>query len=69
MKKVADDKKMNKKEKDERYNNLFYPIQKKVIRFFIPATTANDLRLLEKEPVFPFLMFSAKQINYRVPFL
>ena len=48
--------------------------------FFIPATTANDLRLrrisdfihyiyfpiliLEKEPVFPFLMFSAKQGNY-----
>ena len=50
-----------------------------VIRFFIPATTANDLRLwrisipdyihyiyfpiliLEKEPVFPIWMFSAKQ--------
>ena len=53
-----------------------------VIRFFIPATTANDLRLrrisiqdlillhyfliliLEKEPVFPFSMLSAKQENY-----
>jgi len=54
-----------------------------VIRFFIPATTANDLRLrrifypwfyllhlfsylnsLEREPVFPFSMFSAKQGNY-----
>ena len=50
--------------------------------FFIPTTTANDLRLpkifyprfyplhlfsvfiLEKEPVFPFLMFSAKQESY-----
>ena len=48
--------------------------------FFIPATTANDLRLrrisisysshyfliliLEKEPVFPFSMLSAKQGNY-----
>ena len=50
--------------------------------FFIPATTANDLRLLkisildiihyiiffililEKEPVFPFLMFNAIQGNY-----
>jgi len=50
--------------------------------FFIPATTANDLRLrrisipdiihyifclifiLQKEPVFPFLMLSAKQGNY-----
>ena len=49
--------------------------------FFIPATTANDLRLqriytrsyplhyflilfLEKEPVFHFLMFSAKQGNH-----
>ena len=49
---------------------------------FIPATTANDLRLrrisiqdfihyifcpifiLQKEPVFHFLMFSAKQWNY-----
>ena len=49
---------------------------------FIPATTANDLRLwrisipdvihyvyfpiliLEKEPVFPFLMFSSKQKHY-----
>ena len=53
-----------------------------VICFFIPATTANDLRLqrisipdlihyiyfpiliLEKEPVFPFSMLSAKQGNY-----
>ena len=25
--------------------------------------------ILEKEPVFPFLMFSAKQGNYLVPFL
>ena len=51
-------------------------------RFFIPATTANDLRLwkdfytrsyplryfliliLEKKPVFPFTMLSAKQGNY-----
>ena len=47
--------------------------------FFIPATTANDLRfsiphfihyiycpilIHEKEPVFPFLMLSAKQGNY-----
>ena len=50
--------------------------------FFIPTTTANDLRLrrifyprfyplhyfliliLEKEPVFPFSMLSAKQGNY-----
>ena len=43
--------------------------------FFIPVTTANDLRLrrisipdliliLEKEPVFPFSMLSAKQGNY-----
>ena len=50
--------------------------------FFIPATTANDLRLrrisipdfineifcpifiLQKEPVFPSLMLSAKQGNY-----
>ena len=51
-----------------------------VIRFFYPATTANELSLrrisipdlihyiiiliLEKEPVFPFSMFSAKQGNY-----
>ena len=46
-----------------------------IIRFFIPATTANDLRLrrisksdliliLEKEPVVPFSMLSAKQGNY-----
>ena len=53
-----------------------------VIRFFISATTANDLPLwrifipdcihyiyfpiliLEKEPVFPFLMFSARQGHY-----
>ena len=51
-----------------------------VICFFIPATTANDLRLwrisipnlihyililiLEKEPVFPFSMLSAEQGNY-----
>ena len=50
-----------------------------IIRIFIPATTANDLRLrrisipdfihyifcpifiIQKEPVFPFLMLSAKQ--------
>ena len=50
--------------------------------FYIPATTANDLRfrrisipdlihyiyfpflILEKEPVFPFLMLSAKQGKY-----
>ena len=50
--------------------------------FFIPTTTANDLRLskdfytksyplhycliliLEKEPVFPFSILSAKQGNY-----
>ena len=25
--------------------------------------------ILEKEPVFPFLMFSAKQANFLVPFL
>ena len=51
-----------------------------VIRFSIPSTTANDLRLrtisipdpshniifliLEKEPVFPVSMLSAKQGNY-----
>ena len=51
-----------------------------VIRFFIPATTANDFEgfsitdfihyiyfpilILEKVPVFPFLMFSAKQGHY-----
>jgi len=55
-----------------------------VILFFIPATTANDLLfsvpefinyiyfsilILEKEPVFPFLMSSAEQGNYLVPFL
>ena len=52
------------------------------IRFFSPATTANDLHfegflsqicsitffvlffILQKEPVFPFLMLSAKQGNY-----
>ena len=50
------------------------------IRFFIPAKMANDLRLwrisipdlihhllifiLEKEPVFPFSMLSAKRGNY-----
>ena len=40
--------------------------------FFIPATTANDLRLRRifhprcypSEPVFPFLKLSAKQGNY-----
>ena len=54
--------------------------------FFLPATTANDLRLrrtfytrsyplhyfcilfLEKEPVFPFLMLSAKKRELLVPF-
>ena len=47
-----------------------------VIRFFIPVTTANDfytrsyplhyflILILEKEPVFPFSMLSAKQWNY-----
>ena len=59
-----------------------------VIRFFfIPATTANDLRLrrifyprfyplhyfliliLEKDPVFPFSMLSAKQGNYWYHFI
>jgi len=49
-----------------------------VVGFFIPATRVNDLRfsipnvsityfpilILEKEPVFLFLMSSAKQGNY-----
>ena len=47
-----------------------------VIRFFIPVTTANDfytrsyplhyflILILEKEPVFPFSMLSAKQAHY-----
>ena len=56
------------------------------IRFFIPATMGNDLRLqrisipdcihyivcpifiLQKEPVFPFTMLSAKHGNFWYPF-
>jgi len=29
----------------------------------------NSILILEKEPVFPFLVFSAKHVNYLVPSL
>ena len=64
---------------DSQFQLLFFPFHLLFFSFFIPAKTANDsdfevfpdfilyffcpILFLEKEPVFPFSMLSAKQGN------